>query len=201
MDYSKLTPEQLLELLKTQSPELYNALTTPVYDPYNRLGLYDNAKFPFYDPDPMSDLGFGEDLVNTIGRGYDPNLMVEDAHKYYPDSVLHHLRVTSDDLQLPREFPSDVYDIWSSVGSNILNNDTGEITSFPGYYNPDGTEPPAVASAELFNSLSDEDLLNLLPKDDSPLFDFNIYDLVDDYEGNAESVDRHLKRNKNFRWD
>ena len=200
MDYSKLTPEQLLELLKTQSPEMYNALTTPVHDPYDELhAIYGNKKFHFFDPDPMSDLGFGEDLVNTIGRGYDPNLIVEDAHKEYPDSILYNLRVTSDDLQIPREFPSDNF--WEDTPDGILNTLTGKITSFPEYYNPDGTEPPAVASAELFNALTDEDLLNLLPKDDSPLFDFNIYDLVDDYEGNAEAVDRHLKRNKNFRWD
>ena len=55
--------------------------------------------------------------------------------------------------------------------------------------------------AELFNALTDEDLLNLLPKDDSPLFDFNIYDLVEDYEGDRASLERHLKKNKNFRWD
>ena len=65
---------------------------------------------------------------------------------------------------LNNTFPSDRGSVWASMGSNILNNNTGEITSSPGYYNPDGTEPPAVASAELFNALTDEDLLKLLIK-------------------------------------
>ena len=48
MDYSKLTPEQLLEILKTQSPRMYDALSTPLDYP---------EEFPFYDRDAMSDLG------------------------------------------------------------------------------------------------------------------------------------------------
>ena len=78
-------------------------------------------------------------------------------------------------------FPSDVP--FSSLGSAFGLPDT------------------AAEAADVFNNMSDEELLKLLPKDDGPLFDFNIYDLIDDYEGDAASVDRHLKRNKNFRWD
>lgn len=68
-------------------------------------------------------------------------------------------------LILNKVFPSDV----SPYGYNdeakwIENNDTGEITSELGYLSPNNDEPPAVASAELFNSLSDEDLLKLLLK-------------------------------------
>ena len=59
MDYSKLTPEQLLEILKTQSPRMYDALSTPLDCP---------EEFPFYDPDPISDLGFDGCLfVSKIG--------------------------------------------------------------------------------------------------------------------------------------
>lgn len=181
MDYSKLTPEQLLELLKTQSPEMYSALTTPVYADW----LNSESE----GVDPMADhLDYRNDLKDTIGRGYDPNLIVEDAHK----QPLFELNPTDEILyQLSNAAPgSDSY-----LGS--FPSDNIDISTIKNYKQL----PPAYLSAQIFNGMSDEDLLNLLPKDDSPLFDFNIYDLVDDYEGNAEAVDRHLKRNKNFRWD
>ena len=112
MDYSKLTPKQLLEILKTQSPRMYDALSTPLDYP---------EEFPFYDPDPMSDLGFDKDLMNTVGRGYDPNLIVEDSLRDTPwylkndyrsnVDVLRQLRDVSNDSSNPiTGFASDDYD-------------------------------------------------------------------------------------------
>ena len=67
MDYSKLTPEQLLEILKTQSPEMYSALTEPISSP----GHWSDGENPMdYYSNSMSDV---------LNRGYDPNLIVNRA--------------------------------------------------------------------------------------------------------------------------
>ena len=143
MDYSKLTPKQLLEILKTQSPRMYDALSTPLDYP---------EEFPFYDPDPMSDLGFDKDLINTVGRGYDPNLIVEDSLRNTPWHLKNDYRSNVDVLRQLRD----------------VSNDLGNpVTGFPS----DGYDPginrsdyPAAESANFFNRFSDEDLLKLLNK-------------------------------------
>ena len=175
MDYSKLTPEQLLELLKTQSPEMYGALTEPMYGPGE-----------FYEGEnPMADyLSHRDDLKNTIGRGYDPNLIVEDARNnqlFEPslnNEILYQLMATSPSPEdYPGRFPSDSID-----GSTI------EKYKYL---------PPAAESANFFNQFTDEQLLNSL----RPISDVDPMELLEDYESGTDSVDRILKRNKNFRWD
>lgn len=217
MDYSKLTLKQLLGLLKQNAPRLSNDMTN----------MYSGKIYPDEYPNILNsirkgyDVGLMEDTYSdVVSKFYDPETGEPEFAGVVPADLInswYHVPgeknpfskkflTNKNDNPLgggsfayTNPFPSDNF--WRDTPGGILNTSTGKITSFPEYYNPDGTEPPAVASAELFNALTDEDLLNLLPKDDSPLFDFNIYDLVDDYEGNAEAVDRHLKRNKNFRWD
>lgn len=162
MDYSKLTPEQLLELLKTQSPEMYNALTTPLYYP---------EEFPFYEPDPMSDLKFGKDLTNTIGRGYDPNLMVEDARRgrlysSTPEAdILSQLRTVSSVLDDPTdkyEFPSDEMNQERVAPIGFVDNVIDDY--LPDYDDYFEENYPAYGASRYFNKVSDEDLLKLLNK-------------------------------------
>ena len=160
MDFSQMNIQQLLEYLKTQSPRMYDALSTPVYDP---------EEFPFYDPDPMSDLGFDKDLMNTIGRGYDPNLMVEDALRDTPwylkndyrsnVDVLRQLRDVSNDSGNPvTEFPSDSYDPLIFYEEEYPGTTVAETSGI------NRSDYPAAESANFFNRFSDEDLLKLLNK-------------------------------------
>lgn len=152
--------QQLLEHLKTQSPRMYDALSTPLYYP---------EEFPFYEPDPMSDLGFDKDLMNTVGRGYDPNLMVEDALHDTPwylkngygsnVDVLRQLRDVSNDLDNPvTGFASDDYDPLISYEEEYPGIAVAEASGI----NSSGY--PAAESANFFNRFSDEDLLKLLNK-------------------------------------
>ena len=180
MDYSNLTLEQLLGLLKQNAPRLSNDMTN----------MFDGKIRPNYYPD----------IINSIRKGYDVGLMEDTysdlASEFYdpetgnpkemglsPSDLVNHQYFIpgeknpfsdgflADKNENPlgggsfayyNPFPSDMD--WLSKNGDIINDYTGEITSSPGYYSPDGTEPPAVASAELFNALTDEDLLKLLNK-------------------------------------
>ena len=160
MDFSQMNIQQLLGYLKTQSPRMYDALSTPVYDP---------EEFPFYDPDPMSDLGFDKDLMNTIGRGYDPNLIVEDSLRDTPwylkndyrsnVDVLRQLRDVSNDSGNPvTEFPSDSYNPLISYEEGYPGITVAEASGI------NKSDYPAAESANFFNRFSDENLLKLLNK-------------------------------------
>ena len=186
MDYSKLTPEQLLELLKIQSPEMYKALSNPISNP----GSFADGDMPLNDNDMF---GYGEALQNILSRGYDPNLIVDEALSYPSDitdqnRILFKLGQTNTSLKgMPNEFPSD-----RLIGEDLNWYGDGPI---PG---------DAAASAHYtFDSFSDEDLLKLILKqpansgqigapeftvdDSEPLFNFDPKEMI--------------KRNKKFRWN
>lgn len=162
MDYSNLTIEQILELLKQSAPELHQALTTPI----------SQAKYSEYGKLPLEVPGVANDLKLIFSNGYDPGLMQE----FGKNNETPYLNDTQGTLiqslfQYPKAgastdaFPSDESPYYYNDDANWIENlDTGEITSELGYLSPNTDEPPAVASAELFNSLSDEDLLKLLLK-------------------------------------
>ena len=72
MDYTKYYPKDLkalLSVLKQQSPEMYKDLTSPM-----GLGPYSPLDMPFETPFYTTPLN---DLRNTVGRGYDPNLIMQ----------------------------------------------------------------------------------------------------------------------------
>ena len=208
MDYSKLTPEQLLELLKQASPDLYSRVL-------NDFNTGANV-FPGESPDLMKslkmfdvpqyaerqwDLGLLGERTKGFDRADMSTIMTPAEYDMLQNETINKLGeddYSKDGIPLyygwsdnPYAFESDYFDASSDNPNSTLRiPTTGNIFKFP-----------AASSADFFNKFSDEELLNLLPKDDGPLFDFNIYDLVEDYEGDAASLERHLKKNKNFRWD
>lgn len=208
MDYSKLTLEQLLEMLKQTSPDLYSR----VLDDFN-TGV---NVFPGESPNLMTslkmykvpqyaerqwDLGLLGEHTKGFGRADMSTILNPAEYDMLQNETINKLGegdYSKDGIPLfygwdanPYAFDSDYFDASSDdPNSTFKMPTTGNIFKFP-----------AASSADFFNQFSDEELLKLLPKDDGPLFDFNIYDLVEDYEGDAASLERHLKKNKNFRWD
>ena len=159
---SSLTNSQLLTLLSNTQPQLYSALTESTSEPDSIIDNWDlnNAR-------------------DTIGRGYDPDLILETADSltedgWGPDNqdILRALENTSlvadNDFNQNKLFPSD-FSPYVVNKNDIINHDTGEITSMrdENYFSPDNLESPAVLSAEFFNSLSDEDLLKQAILNDS----------------------------------
>lgn len=134
---------QLLEYLKTASPEMYSTLTDPMLHP----GEFSDGEIPIQEDSDM--FGYKQHLQNTVGRGYDPNLIVEDGKdlaKIYSDNseqdaILSALQMADPTMPQREEFPSDFSDL-----------------PFEGW------QYPAYDSAQVFNNLSDEDLLKLLLK-------------------------------------
>ena len=68
MNYNANNLKVVLNNLKKQSPTMYDALTQPFNDP----GMY-------YDGDSPLTYGYGEDIIELMTRGYDPNLIVQTA--------------------------------------------------------------------------------------------------------------------------
>lgn len=143
MDYSKLTPEQLLKLLKTQSPEMYGALTEPI-----------NAPGAWYDgKDPMD--YYGDSMSDVLSRGYDPNLIVNKAlsgSNLFDDNDQNRILFELDRLGTDLEHLDEDSNIFPSDGVN---------QEYASLFNENH---PAYDSARYFDGVSDEDLLKLLLK-------------------------------------
>ena len=143
MDYSKLTLEQLLELLKTQSPEMYGALTEPI-----------NAPGEWSDGENPMDY-YGDSALDVLSRGYDPNLIVDKAlsgPNLFDDNDQNRILFELDQLGTNLEHIDEDSNIFPSDG---MNQEYASL--FNGNY-------PAYDSARYFDKVSDEDLLKLLNK-------------------------------------
>ena len=208
MNYSKLTPKQLLEMLKQASPDLYSR----VLNDFNTgVGVFSGESpnlmesLKMYDVPQYAERQWDLGLLGERTKGFDradmSTIMTPAEYDMLQNETINKLGedgYTKDGIPLyygwganPYAFESDYFDASSDNPNSTLKiPTTGNIFEFP-----------AASSADFFNKFSDEELLNLLPKDDGPLFDFNIYDLVEDYEGDSASLERHLRKNKNFRWD
>ena len=208
MDYSKLTPEQLLKMLKQASPDLYsrvlNDFNTGVnVSPGESPNLMESLKM--FDVPQYAERQWDLGLLGERTKGFDradmSTIITPAEYDMLQNETINKLGeddYSKDGIPLyygwsdnPYAFESDYFDASSDDPNSTWRMPTTEnIFKFP-----------AASSADFFNKFSDEELLNSLPKDDGPLFDFNIYDLVEDYEGDAASLERHLRKNKNFRWD
>ena len=205
MDYSKLTPEQLLEMLKQASPDLYSR----VLNDFNTgVGVFSGES-----PNLMESLKM-YDVPQYAERQWDLGLLGERTKGFD--------RADMSTIITPAE-----YDMLQNETINKLGEDDYSKDGIPLYYgwdaNPYAFESasfhassdhpnstwrmpttenifrfPAASSADFFSKFSDEELLNSLPKDDGPFFDFKISDLVEEYEGATVCLVRHLKNKKTF---
>lgn len=147
---SSLTDSQLLTLLSNTQPQLYSALTEDISEPGS---MFDGAS----PTDSM--FGYMDNARDVVGRGYDPDLILETADSLAEDGwgpnnqdILRALENTSlladNDFNQNKLFPSD-FSPYIAYGNDIINHDTGEVVAMPGRLSSgyDDTLPNAIKSA------------------------------------------------------
>lgn len=116
-----------LKPLKTQTPELYDVLTTK----FSRPGYWSDGEHPLDDM-----FSYGDSLKLIMDHGYDPNLIVDTTNQYFKD--------TPWSSQNPRDRLLFDFD---DVGTDIKYSE-GIINQFPSDY----SKGPASQSAQMLET-------------------------------------------------